>query len=635
MSNIISVVDTRLARSERNNKFFGLTYVGPCPWCAGTDRFHVYPDAGEDIPGVGNLGRFHCMGSSQGRAGCDRKGDMIGYVQQFHNLTWRAACERLGIDAQKIIDYRREQGGQERTSYVPGREIELPFADLSTQWRETGSWLAYKAAEALRDPRAQEAKDYLLSRGLTEAKIEQAGLGYYPRYKKVRGTEWGFKHGVLKIPRGIVIPWQDGQGQVICLRFRRLPGDESDEAKDFYGVDPNGEIVRYKAIFGSSPRWLYGWRDLAADCDVALFEGEIDSLVASQQSTSICVATGSTSWGRSPRMMRLLAACNEVLVAFDANTAGDKAAHYWLDALDNARRWRPLWQDANDMARDGADLGEWVATGLEEAPQTVVEPVEPSTTQDLTAESLKAAFQRLRSLADELHLTGLKWRPDDKDELPIAAYLNRMLKDCKSRDQVRMQAAYDAMLAQIEKLSALAPAPAPGDEQEFMKFINLPDDTDGDETPPDDTPPPPPTKESLLSFAQRLARELPGEWTITGPYPASEAEAMKQQALAELRTAYSQPRKPQEEDERARKRRARKEAARRLEEAAQQQRDAEHQALLAELANKPRTYPAPFADFELRDVDGVKTLVQVGMFGCNGERWTMDEWAAMNPTAMN
>ena len=48
----------------------------------------------------------------------------------------------------------------------------------------------------------------------------------------------------------------------------------------------------------------------------------------------------------------------------DADRAGDTATRYWLQLLPNARRWRPFWEDANQMARDGVDLRSWLKAGL-------------------------------------------------------------------------------------------------------------------------------------------------------------------------------------------------------------------------------------------------------------------------------
>jgi hypothetical protein len=77
-------------------------------------------------------------------------------------------------------------------------------------------------------------------------------------------------------------------------------------------------------------------------------------------------ATGSTAGSRCTRWLAKLALASVVLIAYDVdpNNAGDKAAAWWLNVLPNAKRWRPLWRDVNDMAVDGADLRAWVQAGI-------------------------------------------------------------------------------------------------------------------------------------------------------------------------------------------------------------------------------------------------------------------------------
>ena|SRR5687767_9041889 len=181
MHNLCSVVDTRLGGKTVSSKF-GAEYSGACPWCGGNDRFHVWPDANEDIPAVGNLGRWWCMDSSVGRAGCGRKGDMISYVAQRDGVAFRDACERLGIDPHLIIAYRREQQNlppEEKKPWLSNGELALPFADLSEKWRDTAWFMAYRLSLFL--PQFPQAKDYLLSRGLSEQTIEEEKIGFYPR----------------------------------------------------------------------------------------------------------------------------------------------------------------------------------------------------------------------------------------------------------------------------------------------------------------------------------------------------------------------------------------------------------------------------------------------------------------------
>lgn len=63
--------------------------------------------------------------------------------------------------------------------------------------------------------------------------------------------------------------------------------------------------------------------------------------------------TGSTTGARRLEWVLSVAIAPLLLVAFDADAAGDKAAAWWLE-LPNARRWRPQGgKDCNDMLRAG------------------------------------------------------------------------------------------------------------------------------------------------------------------------------------------------------------------------------------------------------------------------------------------
>lgn len=416
MKDITSVVDTHLGY-RTHSKLYGLEYSGPCPWCGGKNRFHVWPYGGETIPGVGNVGRFQCMDGSQGRAGCGRKGNMIDYIAQRRDCSFEEACEAIDVDPQAVRIYRMDQ--KVRNLEAEGVSLELAclrvgtdlqiitdyrknnvvpdigsrcytceksLAEKSEMWRSHALELARWSSSQL----TGGALEYLQHRGLSDATIITHLLGFYPSYKRVKADLWGYEYTdedrkqkrmrkrEIWIPRGIVIPWFDDRRQVICLRFRRLPGDESEEAKQFYGVDERtGEIHRYKAMYGSSTHFLYRGELLSSGCSAALFEGEIDALITAQEvgTACTCVASGSTGWGRSDRFIRRLATCDQVLVCFDAdeNLAGDKAAQYWLNTLNNAKRWRPLWSDASDMSRDGISLSDWLAIGLEQEPRPIEE----------------------------------------------------------------------------------------------------------------------------------------------------------------------------------------------------------------------------------------------------------------------
>ncbi len=57
----------------------GGEYHGPCPWCGGTDRFIVW--AQND--------RYWCRQ-------CQKKGDAIQLLRDYHGFSFKKACRRLG-----------------------------------------------------------------------------------------------------------------------------------------------------------------------------------------------------------------------------------------------------------------------------------------------------------------------------------------------------------------------------------------------------------------------------------------------------------------------------------------------------------------------------------------------------------
>jgi 5S rRNA maturation endonuclease (ribonuclease M5) len=200
-------------------------------------------------------------------------------------------------------------------------------------------------------PRGANALDWLRGRGLSDETIRSAALGYNSTGRWDTWGTWGLepregKRGVW-LPRGVVIPWTVGDN-LWKLHIRRPRG------KPKY-VNPAG-----------SGNPLYNADALTVDKPAILVEGVLDVLTIKQVADDLVtpVATGSTSGARRVRWIARLALCPLVLIAFDSDEAGCNAADYWLTLLDNAKRWRPLWEDANAMLQDSADVRAWVAAGV-------------------------------------------------------------------------------------------------------------------------------------------------------------------------------------------------------------------------------------------------------------------------------
>jgi DNA primase len=391
-------LSTPLGNRSWNRRFSSVEYSGACPWCSGSNRFHVYPDA-NDIPGVGTLGYYLCMDSrSGGRSGCGRRGDGLHYLQEKRGLHFVDACKEMDIDPEKLMNYRRAQKGLPLSEkQVRQRTLPSAMGDTSREWQERADCIVALAQKRL--AMCREALTYLQHRGLNEQAIKDAEIGYCLNYGADDAKQWGYEGGNMRFRRGIVIPWRDATGRVVCIRFRRLPSDQSDEARKYYGVDEKtGEINRYIALYGSATQHLYRGETLFPGCYTAVFEGELDALAARQDTDdSICiVATGSTSWARSATSEAKLGRSAKVLIAYNADQSGDKASKYWLSRIKNARRWRPLWSDANDMMLDGINVGEWLMLGfsaMDESAATKDEPFICSVCQtDLNNPKLDAFF---------------------------------------------------------------------------------------------------------------------------------------------------------------------------------------------------------------------------------------------------
>lgn len=328
--------DTQLKRVASTN---GGEWAGPCPFCGGDDRFRVWPEHPDGKP------RFWCRQ-------CERHGDMIDYVQEHDKCSFREACEALNLN---FDEYKPDRFSGLSDNGKTTEQLTVAPPDA---WQDRARQFVEYAQDQLWNGDTW-ALDYLHERGLTDAVILHAGLGYNPRSLHDKWESWGLepvagKKGVW-CGAGIVIPWEIG-GDLWRVNVR---------LKDpFEGS--NGRKVKYIGPAGFR-NGLYNADALNMDKPAVLTEGEIDALTIMQNAEDLvaAVATGSTGGSRRTRWLGRLALPPRVLVAYDNEVdKGDEAAKYWLDALSNAKRWRPYWEDANAMARDGANVRHWVQIGL-------------------------------------------------------------------------------------------------------------------------------------------------------------------------------------------------------------------------------------------------------------------------------
>lgn len=321
--------------------------TGACPFCrAGNDRFQVW--TGEN--------RYWCRV-------CDRRGDDIQFVRDYKQIGYAEAKNYLRDRYQMndTVDIRDTYHTVDTLDTIRSL-TKRNNAKTEPCQAPTGLW-SDKAWEFVFDCQAHlmergtnpKALDWLHGRRLTDKTLWAVGIGYNPADQYIDREAWGLSPETndkgnakrLWLPRGIVIPWVIG-GDLWGVRIRRPVGEP-----------------KYYWIPGGCPG-LYNADTLTGALPAVLVEGEIDALTINQEAgdLAVAVATGSTYGARHVRWLARLALPPAVLVAYDADEAGEKAAGYWLDAVKNAKRWRPYWGDANGLAQEGVSVRNWILAGV-------------------------------------------------------------------------------------------------------------------------------------------------------------------------------------------------------------------------------------------------------------------------------
>ena len=295
----------------------GRAYKGLCPWHDDSrPSLHVNPERQT----------FRCFV-------CNIGGDIFSFVEKRENVTFR---EALGILA--------ERAGVKLTTSGRGPPDD---ADQRRTLFQAMAWAEAQYHECLvRAAEAEPAREYVRSRGITEASVARFRLGFAPQQwdwllKRARGTP--FTPALLQTA-GLVRPRQQGdgfydwfrgrvlfsirdlQGRPVALGGRVLPGSGDAEVAKYIN-SPETPLF-------SKSQTLYGL-DLAKDAisrgrTVMVMEGYTDCLIAQQCGLSTAVAVLGTALNeRHIRVLRRFA--DQVLLVLDGDEAGRRRADEILE----------------------------------------------------------------------------------------------------------------------------------------------------------------------------------------------------------------------------------------------------------------------------------------------------------------
>ncbi|MBY0313217.1 MAG: DNA primase, partial [Phycisphaerales bacterium] len=365
----------QLIREHVALKNKGREYVGLCP-------FH--DDHSPSMYIVPSKQIYHCFS-------CGAGGNALGFVMNYHRMQFREALEHLAERAGITLTPRptRRIGGGSEGEYGGGdAERELDRASLM---KSTATACTFFRAILDHPEHGRAAREVIQRRGIAPEMVEQFQIGAAPDkwdglvitigskklaleafravgLVKARDNGNGFYDGFRN---RLMFPIHDQIGRVIGFGGRRI--NDEDEPKYINSSE--------SALFDKSTT-LYGLHQAAQairQSGVALVtEGYMDTIACHQAGVKNAVATlGTALTPGNARVLRRL--CNEVVLLFDGDEAGQKAAEravevFFAEPIDVRIAMLSAHTDAKDpdelLKREGGK------SVLETALKAAIDPLE-------------------------------------------------------------------------------------------------------------------------------------------------------------------------------------------------------------------------------------------------------------------
>jgi DNA primase len=301
----------------------GSNFKALCPFHQEkTPSFHVNPQRQT----------FHCFG-------CGVGGSVFRFVMDYEHVDFPAAvrklASRVGIN---VVEEQRHSGEENRQQEMRGTLLQLHA--------EAAEWFHHNL---LKRDLAAPARAYLKKRGIQREVAERWQIGYAPAGWDVFqkwAEERGYSRRVLVLsgllkprdennPLGevydrfrdrIMFPIHNDVGEVVAFSGRLLES-EPDAAK--YLNSPETPLFRKsKILFGlhRTKRSL-----IEANCAIVC-EGQIDLIALFEAGITNVVAPQGTAFTHDQARI-LKRFVSEVVLCFDADSAGRKAAERSIEAL--------------------------------------------------------------------------------------------------------------------------------------------------------------------------------------------------------------------------------------------------------------------------------------------------------------
>ena len=414
----IYVVSTYVTLRKRGN-----TSVGLCPFHnEKTPSFTVYNDTQS----------FYCFG-------CGAGGDAIGFIKKIENLDY--------IDAVKLL---AERAG-----------LQMPqdgFDDSISKKRRRILQINREAAKFfhsyMMSPQGKVGYDYFINRGLTPKTISKFGLGYAPDswdllLKHLKSLGYGYGEmldaGLIKASKHnsyydffrnrVITPVINVRGNVIAFGGRVL-----DDSKPKYLNSP--DTLAYKK---TNELFALNYAKDSGKDTLILCEGYMDVISMHQAGFTNAVAGCGTAL--TSEQVRLISRyANEVILAYDADEAGQKAVHKAMSLFKNTdvKIRVPRFSGGKDPDEIIKKLGRDKFKGMLEGASNdtefslleIREKYDLETTQgkiDFVRDALKI-ISTLQPVERDLYLTRIS-NELSIEKASLKAQLQSLMKNKRSRDE--------------------------------------------------------------------------------------------------------------------------------------------------------------------------------------------------------
>lgn len=271
---------------------------------------------------------FHCFG-------CHKGGDVFRFVQDFENISFPEAVERLAERARIPLEYESGSSGAAEARSAKDGLLKLHEA-ICQRWQQC---LANEAG-------GQIARDYLAKRGVSEEAIREFRIGAAPEswddtvnWARAKGFDAALceQAGLILRKEGsnrhydrfrgrLMFPICDEQGRVIAFSGRILQGDE--KVAKYVNSPETPLFTKGRVLFALDK----AKRPILDAGHVIVCEGQLDTIACHSAGIRNVVAPQGTAL-TSEHARTLKRYVDEVVLCFDGDKAGRAAAIRALDDL--------------------------------------------------------------------------------------------------------------------------------------------------------------------------------------------------------------------------------------------------------------------------------------------------------------